>query len=259
MRAWNIIFSTHGWQIWLGAICLYYFVVLWAVIGGFTKDIMGHKHTHEHMHRVLWQWHTGQHVHPHRSYGDEKRWKRTASSATRATPEGQIVYWAKLKRPHRALRNNAISIAGITFLYGLLFATETTVVALTVGLCLSFFGVIALIVAHMRKRRRERPSAPLPDQLPSQKGDKTEPTLYLAGGTVVEEKPQLDGGVPQKVLAMLLSDTLSCSSDETYSRLSLSLTRGELRLPDHFPALEKQRGTIEEIVRAQNKATLRFT
>jgi hypothetical protein len=76
----------------------------------------------------------------------------------------------------------------------------------------------------------------------------------------VEDRPRLTGGVPQKVLSILLAAPLGVSTDEAQTLLTLTPDKGTLKLPDRFPALGTQRDTIEEIVRAQSSAeALRFS
>jgi hypothetical protein len=81
----------------------------------------------------------------------------------------------------------------------------------------------------------------------------------VAGGTLTEAKPRLDGGIPQTIMATLLADPIGCSPVEADRRLQIGSDRGSLALPDTFAALDRQRAVVEEIVRAQTNARLAFT
>jgi hypothetical protein len=249
---------------------IYYSAVLFFVINGGVQELFGHTkggHQHSRLHRVLWQWHTGLHVHPHRSYGDESHRKRSANAVNRTTPEGAIVYWSSASRPTRALRNNLASLGVITLVYGMLFDTRVSVQILTVVIVVAAFAVLALLLQRLRVHVSGKPVRKIITNPMAKKAvvgasplvqEAKATTHYVAGGTVTEDKPQMDGGIPQQVLGMLISDALGVSAAEAVARLSLSPDRGALRLPDSFPALQRQRDTIEEIISAQNSAKLRF-
>lgn len=246
--------------IWIGLVVLYYVGATMAVLDGYFRELVGHKrhggHSHDHLHRVLWQWHTGLHIDPRKSFGDERRLSRTAASATRSTPEGSIIYWTRLPRPVRALIRNGITVGALTFLWGLAFYPETVIRSVTVAVILGIAGLAFKIVRKLRAAHAEKAKM-LPAPAPFVPGAK-EPGLYVVGGTVTEDKPSLDGGVPKKVISLLLSDPLAISADETFNRLTLTPERGSLRLPDHFAATDKQRELVESVVKSNSSSTLRF-
>jgi hypothetical protein len=247
-----------------------YYVAVGAVIGdGYFRSLIGHSHgsghSHSKLHIVLWQIHSGMHVNPNRSYGDEARLKRAAGATNRATPEGAIVYFTRWKRGRRALRNNAIVWAFLSSCFGLVAAPGVTVNVLVVALILGITAWIAWMVQKARKRARDQPARKIAKTLPSfRPGARAvprvdTPQLFRAQGTVVEAKPKLDGGIPTSVMAVLLSEPIGCSPMETSDRLTIGADMGTLALPDTFPALEKQKEHVQDIIRAQTGARLQFT
>jgi hypothetical protein len=254
------IFDVWGLPIMLG---LYYVGMAMLAFDGMLKQLMGVKrHRHSHLHKLIWQWHSGSHIHPFRSYGDESRLRKTASASNRATPEGAIVYWSKWKRRHRVLRNNAISTLFICFIYGLIADTEDTVIAMTSLLTILCCLVGSVLVRRIRRRilasaPREVTRKPIVKRSPVVAG----PKLYAAGPEIREEKPKLivSEGVGVPVMATLLAGQISCSAAETATLLKIEPDRGTLHLPDHFPALTPQRQTIEEIIAAQSPGNVSFT
>ncbi len=251
---------------------LYYFGIGALVLDGYTREILGHQHGHGHskLHRVLWQWTSGSHINPNRSYGDEKRLKKTASNSTRATPEGSIVYWSKFGRGKRALRNNGISVGILSLMFWLLVAPKIVVQVITVTLILAITGLTVLLV---RKLRTRTAGAEFGDQGRLIKADPALTKISMKGtahpvmhvspdGTVIEgkvEKPTLEESVPQKVLSILIAGPIGISSAEAGTRLKLTADRGLLVLPDHFAALQKDRATVEEIIQAQTASRVAFT
>ena len=91
--------------VWFG---LYIFVALGWIINGYSMEYLGWRHPGQpgKIHKVLVRFHTGAHIHPEKSYGDERRLRSIAGGSSRATPEGAIVYFAQRSRGYRAIRNN---------------------------------------------------------------------------------------------------------------------------------------------------------
>src|SRR6266487_4634343 len=162
LSQWAVIFHSFRFAIWPVSLIVYYGLVAMLVLDGYIRELFGHKksagHTHDHLHRVAWQWHTGLHIDPRKSYGDERRLSRTASSSTRSTPEGAQVYWSRRKRSVRALHNNAISVGFITLLYGLVFWSSLTIQILAVTIVLGLFALGVQIVRKLRSHRAAQPS-----------------------------------------------------------------------------------------------------
>lgn len=244
----------------LACVAGWYVVMTIIVIDGNFKELIGPHHSH--VHRLVWQYHTGLYIHPNRTYGGEKRLKRTAIASNRATPEGSIVYWSPKTRINRALRRNGIVVGIITFFLGLYWTPKLTI-QLATWICM----ILAIIVAfHYGKKLRAKMRLKGPKKLQiknfvrTQAVPRAEPDeIHVIGGTVLSEKPSLSGGVPAQIMAGLIADSIGCSTDETMNRLEIGPDRGELKLPDHFPALGKQRDVVEEIIRAQTSTTVRFT
>jgi len=249
----------------------YLFAVV-ATADGYWHELTGGKahEYHKHTHRLMWQLHTGLPLDPKKSHGEEKRLSRTAARTSNATPEGQMVYWSKWPRWVKAVRNNLLVLGFWAFLNGLIWAPEQAITGLSVMLFLVPLWLTWKLIRRIRKHVALRQ----PKEVKTRKlattadlvkvgaggmdGDVNSP-MYVAGGTVVEEKPSLTGGVPQKVMSLLLSGALQVSTDEAATLLELTPDKGHLKLPDRFPALQSQRDTIEEIVRAQSAAAaLRF-
>jgi hypothetical protein len=118
------------------------------VIDGNFKELIGPHHSH--IHRLVWQFHTGLYIHPNRTYGGEKRLTKTAISSNRATPEGSIVYWSPKSRVSRAIRRNAIVIGILTFVLGFYWNGKLTVQFAASACTLLFFLILGLYIMKMR-------------------------------------------------------------------------------------------------------------
>lgn len=247
-------------------IAVYYLMVIAGIVNGYFRELVGHNHGHAKLHRVLFQYHTGLPIDPQRSHGDERRLKRVAGASNRATPEGAIVYFTHLSRRFRAGRNNGIVILILTFVYGLIVSAQITLQSFVVGVILGIAAYIALRIRKARKKALARPKkleALDFKNLRLKKGgvpiDKVAVPNFQAGGELVDEKPQLEQGVPLTVMATLLSGPLQISSAECAKLIAVGADKGILRLPDTFASLPKQRETVEDIISAQTKGTLSFT
>lgn len=250
------VFENWLYLVFLG---LYYVVALMVILEGYTKELFS-THRASRVHRVLWQFHTGEHIHAHRTY--ERGGRKVAGTARVATPEGKTIIWNRHSRPQRAIRNNGIIILGWGVVWGMLFHTRETVTLVTVCLTVGAMSLAALAVWHGRKKLAGRPSRPIKVKVLAHSGEAVpvvDDDLHVAGGEVLSAKPQLDGGVPLKVMALLLAEPLGISAAETERLLTLTPERGELRLPDSFAAVDKQRDAVEAVVRAQTSSTLAFT
>jgi hypothetical protein len=199
-----------------------------------------------------------------KSHGDEKRLKKVAGASNRATPEGSIVYFTWMKRRHRALRNNGIIWIFFAVIYGLIVSTALTINLLVVVAVLAIAGWVALRIMHYRKKLAAKPKKLDSLHFKSLRIKGAEPTervkipKFQAAGVVVE-KPQLDQSIPTPVMATLLAQPLGISVTETARLISVGPDRGTLTLPDTFPALDKQRETVEQIITAQTRGTVAFS
>src|SRR5215469_490230 len=86
--------------VWFGLYSLWAFYV---VVEGYAQEYLGWRHPGRpgKMHNVLVRFHTGLHVHPERSYGDE-RWRSRIARTSSTT------HWSPHSRLFRAVRNNGI-------------------------------------------------------------------------------------------------------------------------------------------------------
>src|ERR1700758_1443241 len=100
---------------WFGG---YLAVAFWHIMNGYAQEYLGWRHAGRpgKIHKVLVRFHTGAHIQPEKSYGDEKRLRKVAGATTRATPEGAMVYWSPTTRRFRALRNNLATVIVLTVL-----------------------------------------------------------------------------------------------------------------------------------------------
>jgi hypothetical protein len=246
--------------VWFG---LYIFTATGWIINGYAQEYMGWRHAGQpgKIHKVLIRFHTGAHVHPDRSHGDEKRLRRTAGSTTRATPEGAMVYWDRHSRPYRAVRNNLIIIVILVVLSCMADDPKATVVALTLFCLFGMIGMVALWVHRARKRYQKRHPVSKPALSMTNKAKEVfqwDTSTTGARPKLEEEtRPQLEG-VPQTVLANLLASRMGCSSAEVLNRLSMSPDQGTLILPDTYAALRKDRETVEEVIEAHTDGRVRF-
>jgi hypothetical protein len=251
IRAWSLPITILG----------YYLFATFACIDGVFRDLMGHHGHHSKVHKLLWQFHTGAHIHPFRSYGDEKRLKRTASASNRATPEGETVYFTRWHRPQRAASRNAIVVAILSTIWGLVFYRLAVVQALAAFVTVAAFAGIAVVIYRLRRWHAKRPRSIKPRKIAHRSPVKVEDPAYAMAGVTTEEKPQLirEDGVPVPVLAGLVADGLGVSTQEAAHRLTVDSNRGNCFLPDHYAALQRQREVFEEIVRAQTPVTIAFS
>lgn len=251
---------VHRLEALAACIAAWYALMAILVIDGNFKELMGPHHSH--VHRLVWQYHTGMYIHPNRTYGGEKRLKKTAISSNRATPEGSIVYWSPKTRLNRALRRNGIVIGTITFLLGLVWTPKLTIQIATWAIMAITSVVVWFCVRKVRAKIRLKGPKKLQIKniVKSSPIVRSEPEeIHVVGGSVLEEKPSLSRGVPASIMSGLIADSIGCSTAETITRLKIGPDRGKLELPDHFPALGKQRDVVEEIIRAQTSTTVKFT
>jgi hypothetical protein len=247
-----------------GVVFLGYISIVTFRIGeGFVREITGWRHPGQpsRLHRLLFNWHTGQHISLQRTYGDERRLRRAAGSSTRATPEGQTVYWHPWKRWHRALRNNLITFVWLMSMCGMATYPEPTVILITLTILLTIIGLIVLLVMKWRRSRERSRPVHRPALAVTRKAKAVfdaDATTSGATPTLNEEKAPELSGVPQNVLATLLSSRMGTSSAEILNRLSVSPDRGKLILPDTFAALVRDRESVQEIIEAHTTGTVRF-
>ena len=262
-------FLIHGGTInnlilWLCVIGAYYLWMSLMAFDGYFRQIIGHSHHHSHIHKLIWQFHTGLHIDPMRSYGDEKRLRKSAASTNHATPEGAIVYFTTWTRGKRAARRNLIVIGILSLIFGLLVNPGVTLQIFTSTFIIVFALVIVYLVYNVRQQARLRPARKIAPRLLTKNKSVLAatghpPTTYIAGGTVTSEKPQLDRAVPLSIMSQLLAESIGCSPAETDKLLTIGSDRGTLMLPDHYPALGKQREVLQEIVQGQTKGTISFS
>jgi hypothetical protein len=180
-----------------------------------------------------------------------------------------VVYYARWNRPRRALRNNLIVLLFLAWVYGMVRATQTTVQTCTVALVLTLVWLAVRLV--LRARRRAEESLPLAQRQArvlsvelrgaGQRDLPLDPDLTPALASTADRSgpPQLRSGVPTPVIAMLLSGELGISAAEVAVRLKMRPERGQLNLPDTFPALQRQRDIIEEIIQGHMKGKVGFS
>jgi hypothetical protein len=258
--------SLHlqDWVVFVVIYGLYAFWALWTVGFGYAHDITGWRHPGRpsRMHRLLFQVHTGLHLDPKRTYGDEAKLKKTAGDTTRATPEGLAVYWTTTTRWQRAIRNNALVATWLTAWCGIIIDPVDTLRAIVWLIC----AALVLFVVHFTRKARRRHIRKHPIGKPaiSMTGkakavfSHDEQTVENKARLTVTEEPQLESEVPVGVLATLLADQMGASPAEVERGLRLTPERGELRLPDRYPALVKQRGQVEEVLEAHTDGRVRF-
>lgn len=246
-----------------GAYGLLVFVTL---VNGYTREVIGHRHGSR-LHRFFWQVHTGLHINPRRSYGDDPHLKRAAGATNRATPEGLMVYWTPRSRRYRAARNNLIVLAILSGLYGLAAYPRDT----AQGLAVLVPVVLLLLVVHrvqvVRRRRPpvwQNPQEKKPALSGSKKAklvlaqDRPVPGSMPARAMEAAARPQLVSGVPQPVIATLLAGSMNVSSAEIMAGLTMTPEQGRLVLPDTFAALVKQREPVQEIIEAHTEGKVSF-
>jgi len=247
--------------IWFG---LYTFMAAGWMINGYAQEYLGWRHPGRpgKIHKVLYRFHTGLHIHPDKSYGDERLNRRTAGGSSRATAEGTIVYFTPRSRPYRAVRNNLAVFVILVLLSCMAIDPAGTVRAVTIVIVILITARISLAV--YRKREKIRKLSPV--HKPATAMTIRAKTVFSAdemtsGSTpvLVEERaPQLEG-VPHSVLAGLLASRMGCSTAEVSSRLRLTPESGSIALPDTFAALLKEREPIQEIIEAHTRGKVRFS
>ena len=242
---------------------LYALMAMGHMINGYAQEYLGWRHPGRpgKIHKVIYRFHTGLHVDPSRSYGDEKHLRRAAGNVTRATPEGLMVYFSPLKRWHRALRNNLAILAVLSVMACMVDDPADTVRALTVLFLMSIILIAWQTFAKARKARRAarpivrpafavtRPARAVMGADPSTAGS----TPRLEDDT----RPQLEG-VPPSVLSRLLGGEMNASSAEIMSLLSVNADSGTLALPETYPARISQRASVEELIASHTKGRVRF-
>lgn len=248
----------------LGLYVLYILFVILNVADGYAREVFSRRRN-DRSHRFFWQLHTGLHISPTRSYGDEGRLKRTSAANNRMTPEGLVVHWSRRSRRGRAARNNLVVFSGLTWLG--LFCTRTaltmqvTVVLVIVGV----FLWVAALTAALRARHSDK--APLEAKV-KQPFVRTKASrlvlnqdVPVPGSVVSVDEPtaRLSSGVKPSTLATLLSSELHCSPAEAMECLRITYEQGELILPGTFAALIKQREPVQEIIEAHTRGSVKFT
>jgi hypothetical protein len=237
-----------------------YFIILGTtLINGYGREITGWRHAGRpsRMHQVMFRIHTGLHLHPDRTYADERARNRLVGGKTSGS------YYHPWKRWHRAVRNNLIIFGWLAAMAGFALNGAVTVECVTLVM---FATVIALLVVFVRKRRRlyrvRRPvTAPA---LSYTRRAKTvmglDPTTVASRPKLeIEEAPQLRSEVPTRVIATLLSDQMNCSAEEAARLIKITPDMGEMRMPDRFPAFAKQKDDIEEIIRTHTIGQISFS
>src|SRR5262249_5291686 len=147
-------------------------------------------------------------------------------------------YWTKLPRWAKALRNNAIVFGAFAFINGMIWAPEATMTGLTLAFVLGVAVLIVRLILKIRRWAARRPvrevKQPMLAKTKVALGVATAPPspLHVAGGIILDEKPSLSGGVPHKVMCLLLSGPMGVSTDEANTLLTMTPEKGTLKLPD---------------------------
>lgn len=250
-----------SWVIFAAVFGVYILTAGWWMINGFTRELFGSPLPHMgRIHHVVFNFHTGLPV-SRKSHGDERRLKKAVSDTRRATPDGLMVYFHPWPRWARALRNNAIIVCWLMSSCGMAIDPADTVRAITLAVLVLLALWAWRFVA--RKRAQYRQSHPVSRPLPvrTQKAKLVlradETTVGDTAKLETESAPALEG-VPQTVLAGLLAPKMGCSTDELLRRLTMTPERGEIRLPDSFGAVKKDREGIEELIEAHTVGRVRF-
>lgn len=261
----ELLRATHApaWAVFVVVFGLYIMTAGWWMLNGYTRELFGSPLPHMgRIHKVVYNFHTGLPVRNMKTSGDQRHLRRVAGNTNRATPTGETVYWHAWPRWARATRNNAIITAWLLSSCGMALDPVLTI---RIFVNLFVLGLIALIVALVRKARKRRAQkrpVSRPAQARTAKAKivlRADPLTAGATPTLEEEKlPQLEG-VPATILASLLAPHMSCSTAELLSRLSMTPERGSIRpLPDAFGALLKQREPVEELIRAHTEGSVAF-
>jgi hypothetical protein len=253
----------------LGVWVAYTMAAVYLVVDGYLREVSGHRRGRT-LHRVFFQAHTGLHINPSKSYGDDARLKRTGGGNNRATPEGLTIYFSKLKRRGRAVRNNIIIYSFLMLCVAFVVNPPATIVAVMV----TCIALITLWIGD--KIRRARAANPMEYQDPTQGKAfaqtkaarlvlESEQDAPVPNGiptrplSKTESAPRLTTGVQPSVIATLLSQQMGVSPAEIMALLKMSPAQGELILPDTFAALIKQREPIQEIIEAHVEGQVSFS
>ena len=231
-------------------------MVFWYVTNGYSQEYMGWRHAGRpgKIHKLLYRFHTGAHVHPDRSYGDE-------SFRSRAVGQRGTVYWHPHGRAFRAVRNNLIVIIILTVMSTMVDDPVDTVRAVTLLFLAAGTTWLAVIILKLRRKHaNSKPVSPKPVAQTRRARAVMETDESTVGRTPrleVEAKPQLEG-VPAVMLAALLAGKMGCSTAEIVNRLTLNPDKGQLTLPDTYPALLRLRDEVQEIIEAHTKGKVKF-
>lgn len=252
-----------AWVVFPVIFGFYILMAGWWLINGYTRELFGSPLPHMgRIHKVVYNFHTGLPVHNMKTTGDQKRLRRIAGNTSRATPEGITVYFSRLKRWQRALRNNAAICAWLLASCGMALNPLLTVRILTLLCLFGLIGLVALLV--QRKRESYRKSRPV--SRPAIAQTKRARNVLAADEMTAGRTPKLEDekqpeltGVPHTVLATLLAPELGCSTAEVATRLRMSPDEGSLELPDSFSAVQRKREPVEELIRAHTDGKLKFT
>jgi hypothetical protein len=234
------------------------------ILNGYGQEYLGWRHPGRpgKIHRVLVRFHTGAHFHPEKSFGDERRLRSAAGGTKKATPEGTLVYFTPHSRLYRAIRNNLAVFTVLVLLSCLAFAPADTIRAIVILIFCLVMLRLAIWIIRARASYRKTHPVHAPAMAQTQVAKRVFGADAMTVGTrpilVEEEKPQLEG-IPKNVLASLLASKMGCSSAEAMSLLKMSPERGELRLPDTFAALVRDRESIQEIIEAHTIGKVRFS
>lgn len=240
---------------WFG---LYIAYAFYCIVNGYAQEYMGWRHAGRpgKIHKVLVRFHTGAHVHPDKSYGDETYRARMAGS--RGT-----TYWSKSSRRFRMIRNNVSVFVILVILSTMAVWPENTVRAV-VFLSLGLISLWCVLQVRKLRKRHEarRPVVPRPAARTIRAKlvlEHDESTVGATARPVLDEgKPALES-VPATALAVLLADKMNCSTAEMLSRLRITTEEGRISpLPDTYPALLRTREDIQEIIEAHTVGKIGF-
>ncbi len=247
---------------------VYYLAVATAICAGYLQELIGRWKGHgSKLHHLLYDYHTGRYLARRRAYKGEKGFDRGIGLNDRTGPDGRAVFWGNLKRWQRALRNNAIGAALVSAINGLLIDPADTVRATTALVC--FLAVMFIIVKTRNKRAILATRSALLPAAAATIVVRPKWTLNKAEREMVKpekerlklkiEKPELKSEVPNRILATLLAGEMNCQTEEASRCLTIGKDGGQLRLPDSFPALQRQRDVVQEIIRTHTTGKVAFT
>ncbi len=251
--------------VWVRFFWIYpvYVLVVFVTMGsGYIKEVLGFWKGHgSKLHHYLYDYHTGRYLARRRPYKGERGFDKGIAVSDRTGPDGRAVFWGGTTRRTRAIRNWTIVFVILTTFNCALADAIDTVRAVVFFLVFLLVVLAAVKVRTIRRKHTER--LPIPARAivtPRWKLNGPErKTVASEKDMLALEKPTLTSEVPNKVLATLLSDVMSCQAEEASRCLSIGSDGGSLRLPDPFPALQRQRDTVEEIIRSHTVGKVRFT